>query len=101
MEDKLIATYVGTDDKLVNKDASKVHWLSIEPSSAGTLAIVEIYDGFDATGTAAWRGATAYGDHFPFNPPIPINQAICVEVVSGVASYTIGYASLKWQKEAN
>jgi len=96
--EKLIATFVGTDDRLVNKEPSWIYWITVSPATLNTQANLDIYDGFDAGGKKVWRIDAGYSRTHNFNPPINCEQGIYVECVDSFDSYTIGYAAKKWSQ---
>lgn len=98
MTEKPIATYVGTTDKVVNRDPSYVYWISVSVATINTPAEIRIYDGFDTGGKEVWRLKPGYSRHHLFIPPINCEQGVYVELVDAFNSYTIGYASKKWSQ---
>lgn len=98
MAEKLIATYVGTGDKLVNRDPCWVYWITYSPAAFVTLAEIRIHDGFDASGKEVWRIDTCVANTHNFNPPINCEQGLYVKAIDTINSYTIGYASKKWSQ---
>jgi len=99
--EKLINTYVGTDDRLVQKEPSYIYWLVLSPKTIGTAAEIRIYDGFSTGGKEVFRIKLAYSRNVNFQPPINCEQGIYVECVDAFDSYTIAYAAKKWQQAEN
>jgi len=99
MAEKLIATFVGTDDRLVERGPAWIYWITVSPATLGTQANLDIYDGFDTGGKKVWRIDDGYPNTHSFDPPINCEQGIYVECVDSFDSYVIGYASKKWSKE--
>jgi len=99
MTEKLIATYVGTDDRLVERGPAWIYWITISVKTLGTAAEIRIYDGYDTGGRVIWRIKPGYSRHHLFFPPLNCEQGIYVECVDAFDSYTIGYAPKKWSKE--
>ena len=99
MTERIIATYVGSADRLVSKDPSYIYWLTASPATLATQAQLDIYDGFDTGGKKVFRVDTGQAIPIIFNPPIPCNQGIYVDCVDSFDSYTIGYATKEQVKE--
>jgi len=84
---------------LIQKDAVKVYWLSIFPQAVNTVGVIQVYDGFDASGKLKWQMETGIVGHFSFNPPIPCDQGLYIGSDANVGGYTVGYRPVKWDKE--
>jgi len=96
LTEKLIATYVGSDDRLVQKEPSWVYWLVLSPKTIGTAAELRIYDGYDTSGKEIFRVKLAYSRNINFSPPLNCEQGIYIECVDAFNSYTVAYAAKRW-----
>jgi len=99
MTEKIAATYIGTADKLVEREPSWVYWITVSPHALNTAAEIRIHDGFDTDGREVWRAKLGYVHTYPFQPPLNCEQGVYVKCVDAVNSYTICYAPKKWDRE--
>ena len=84
---------------LVQRNAVKVHWLTVFPETVATIGVIKIYDGFDTGGKLKWQLETGVVKHTSFNPPIPCDQGLFISSDANVGGYTVGYAPVKRAKE--
>jgi len=98
IETKVVETEQAALTTIINKDPSEVWWITVSPTTMGTVGVVKIYDGFDAGGKLRWIIEAGYSRLYPFIPPIPCDQGITVYSDTNVASYTIGYRPFDWPR---
>ena len=100
IETRVIDTGGAAKTVVIQKDASKIWWLSVSPETIGTAGVIKIYDGFDADGKLAYQLELGSARHPNFIPPIFCGQGICIVNDANIASYTLGYCPESWRKES-
>jgi len=83
---------------LINKDASDIYWVSISPGALNTIALVSIYDGFDAGGRLVWEIHPGYARSYNFIPPIHCEQGVFVLTDAAILCYAIAWRPKKWDR---
>ena len=83
---------------LIQKNAVKVHWITIFPQAVATVGVIKIYDGFDTGGKLKWQLETGVVKHCLFSPPIPCDQGLFIDSDANIGGYTIGYRPVKWDR---
>jgi len=88
----------GAATTLIQKDACELWWITVNVASLGAMALLDIYDGFDATGRHKWQIRPGYSRQHNFIPCIPCDYGITVVNNAAIQSYTIAWRPLKWGK---
>lgn len=99
IETRVIDTDGEEKSTLIQKDACEVWWITISHEAAGVQGLLQIYDGFDASGKLEWQIEPGYARQHNFIPPIPCDQGIFVYNNGGIASYTIAFRPKSWPRE--
>jgi len=101
IETRVIDTLGGTINLgvLIQTDVCEVWWINASPETLNTQGLLQIYDGFDATGKLEFQCEFGYCHQHNFTPPIPCDYGIYVVVNAQVASYTIAFRPKRWPKE--
>jgi len=99
IETRVIDTGDAALTTIIQRDACEVWWISVSEKTANTKGLIQIYDGFDASGKLQWQLEPAYARHCNFAPPIPCDQGITVYNDANIAAYTIAFRPKSWRKE--
>jgi len=84
---------------LIDKDASEIYWLTVSPAALNTMALIEVYDGYDAGGKPVLHLHPGYSRNHNFIPPIHCEQGIFVLTDANVLCYTIAWRPKKWDRK--
>lgn len=103
MDKKIVTRVIDTAGAaasiIVNKDPCEVYWLGFGVETISNRGVLKIYDGLDAGGKLVYQEEAGYAHFHRFDPPIPCEQGCFVTSDTGIACWTLAYASRKWQKE--
>jgi len=83
---------------LVQKDASRVWQITVNPRFLFAQGQIDIYDGFDTQGKHEWQLLPGYSRINYFLPPIPCDYGIYVNADAHIISFTIVWEVLKWRR---
>lgn len=100
IETRVIDTVHVAMGVLIERDASEVYWITVNPQTLGTMCLLQIYDGFDAAGKLEYQITPGYTRVENFVPPIHCDYGIFVYTDAHVESYTIAWRPKKWNRPA-
>lgn len=99
IETRVVDTGGAALTTIIQKDACKVHWISVNAQALNTQALIQIYDGLDTGGKLQWQLESGYSRQNCFCPAICCDYGLTIYNDANIASYTVAYSGKGWPKE--